>query len=370
MTLARPFLVQLWDGQFVMAQVANGGFQVTYPGKKPIEITKPLFQSLYTGYAIIVAEDTARLPKITGPNLTVQEYVGNFGIADEGNIVEHTFTISNTGTSPLQIKNLRPTCGCVSTEIDKRTLQPGEQGKITLHFDTHGRFGKQSEGAYIHSNDPITPIVPLRMSGVLHSAMLTVSQRSLDFGTLHAAQGGTTELMLSDPADPTFQVKAVSSDSPDVKGTIFLPDKEHPTYRIRVALLPGIPIGDFSTNLLVETTHHRESILTIPIRAAILPNLDLLPELIHFGRIKQGETVTKQLVLTLYTPTPWKIEATNVPVDYITITKDPQKKDSVTLTCRLTEKAPVGVIKTQLVIRTTDPEYQEITIPIYGVVEE
>jgi len=367
-----PCIVQFWDGQFAVVQYKYDAFIVAYPGQEPFSLSKNLFKGLYTGYALILSDGKSPLPKpdTTGPDLAVENYCFDVGIKNESELIEHIFVITNQGTKPLNLTRVRPTCACVSATITTNVLQPGEHGKVHVRFDTRGRFGKQSEGVFLHSDDPITPLVPLRLSGVLQSSALTVSQRSVDFGVLRAAQGGSTELTLSDRAAPAFQVKEASCPSPSVKCAILPPDKEHAAYRLSITLMPGIPVGAFAASLMVTTTHHKEATLTLPLRATILPNLDLQPELVHFGRVKQGGTATKQLVLTLYATAPWKIERLTMPVDYVTVEQAPQNKESITLTFRLTEKAPVGVLKTQLVIQTTHPEYKEITIPVYGVVEE
>lgn len=368
-----PFIAQLWDQQFVFGQPeSDEGFNVTYSSNKSVSIPKNIFGGLYTGHVFIFIDGKQPLPKsvISGPDLAIDDFIYDYKIRNEGEVIVYDFIITNQGTKPLIFTRARSTCECVSASISTCMLQPGEQGKVTVRFNTHGRYGKQSEGVYLHSNDPITPLLPLRLSGILQSSALSVSQRTVDFGALRSAQGETTELTLFDPADLTFQVREVSSSSKSVKYTLLPPDKAHSDYRLDVTLPPGLPVGDFTACLTILTTHHKESTLTIPLHANILPNLDLQPELIHFGRVKQGEAATKQLTLTLYASVPWKIERMSVPVDYVTVETGPQNKESTTLTLRLTEKAPVGTIKTQLVVQTTHPDYHEITIPIYGVVEE
>lgn len=57
---------------------------------------------------------------------------------------EAVFLIKNTGTEPLIIKNVRPSCGCTSVNWDKHPVKPGNTTEISLIFEPNslGRFIK------------------------------------------------------------------------------------------------------------------------------------------------------------------------------------------------------------------------------------
>lgn len=60
---------------------------------------------------------------------------------------EVIYRFTNTGTNPLMIRDIRPSCGCTSVKWEKRPLNPGESGEIRVHFDPNslGRFSKNIE---------------------------------------------------------------------------------------------------------------------------------------------------------------------------------------------------------------------------------
>lgn len=70
--------------------------------------------------------------------------------------------IKNTGTGTLNIKEVRPSCGCTASEIDKKVLGPGELGKVsvTLNANTNGAISKYLN---ITSDDPNTPLVTVTL---------------------------------------------------------------------------------------------------------------------------------------------------------------------------------------------------------------
>src|SRR5437016_4042843 len=53
--------------------------------------------------------------------------------------VEAHYTFRNTGTTPVTIKSLRPSCGCTTARLEKKTYAPGEQGEVVARFAFGGR---------------------------------------------------------------------------------------------------------------------------------------------------------------------------------------------------------------------------------------
>jgi hypothetical protein len=56
------------------------------------------------------------------------------------------FGFSNTGSAPVEIVDLKPTCGCITGTIEKKIYQPGESGAIQLTFDLRKKEGAQRKG--------------------------------------------------------------------------------------------------------------------------------------------------------------------------------------------------------------------------------
>ena len=76
----------------------------------------------------------------------------DFGTVEEGSIVEHEFTIMNTGKSPLIITQVKGTCYCTAADWTKTPILPNEKGSVKLIFDTKGKSGKVGSSVNIYSN--------------------------------------------------------------------------------------------------------------------------------------------------------------------------------------------------------------------------
>ena len=78
-----------------------------------------------------------------GPVISFQETTHDFGSIKDGEVVNHTFTFTNTGQSPLVIESATSTCGCTVPEVPKEPIAPGAEGKIQVQFNSAGKGGTQ-----------------------------------------------------------------------------------------------------------------------------------------------------------------------------------------------------------------------------------
>ncbi|WP_312825852.1 DUF1573 domain-containing protein [Epilithonimonas sp.] len=88
----------------------------------------------------------------------------NFGDIKKGEKVEHVYEVTNTGTNPLIISNVKPGCGCTVPDYTKEPILPGQKGKITLHFDSTNFDGAIYKAADVFLNVEKAP-VKLTFSG-------------------------------------------------------------------------------------------------------------------------------------------------------------------------------------------------------------
>ncbi len=64
-----------------------------------------------------------------------------FGNIQEGEMVQHTYTFTNTGKAPVSISKVTAQCGCTTPEYTQDIVAPGKKGKVTATFNSAGRGG-------------------------------------------------------------------------------------------------------------------------------------------------------------------------------------------------------------------------------------
>lgn len=88
----------------------------------------------------------------TAPKLQFEHSSYDFGDIPAGSKVDHYFKFTNTGKSPLIIKDGKGSCGCTVPEFPKTPIAPGASDSIKVSFDA-GKFqGKQTKTVTLTTN--------------------------------------------------------------------------------------------------------------------------------------------------------------------------------------------------------------------------
>ena len=76
----------------------------------------------------------------------------NFGTVNEGDVVETTFKITNSGKTDLVIMDAKVTCGCTVPIWPKKPIKPGETEDIKVKFNTNGKRNRQQKNITLITN--------------------------------------------------------------------------------------------------------------------------------------------------------------------------------------------------------------------------
>lgn len=112
----------------------------------------------FSRYMMLVQKTTEQ--KITEANqplaaITFNNNTFDFGNAKEGDVLEHTFKFTNTGTEPLYIHDVSVSCGCTIPNWDKAPIPPKGTGELKIIFDTKTKSGQQVKLVKVLANtDP------------------------------------------------------------------------------------------------------------------------------------------------------------------------------------------------------------------------
>src|SRR5882757_9567112 len=88
-----------------------------------------------------------------GAEITWDKGAHDFGEITEGEKVEHTFKLTNTGPEPLVITNVQVTCGCTTPKGWPRDpIGPGKKAEIIIQFNSTGKIGRQNKVVTVVSN--------------------------------------------------------------------------------------------------------------------------------------------------------------------------------------------------------------------------
>lgn len=89
---------------------------------------------------------------IGSPIMKFKKTIIDLDTIQKGEIVEIEYNYKNTGTTPLIIEEIIPSCGCTKPNYSISPILPGEQSRISLEFDSKNKEGFQDLNLVVVTN--------------------------------------------------------------------------------------------------------------------------------------------------------------------------------------------------------------------------
>lgn len=115
------------------------------------------------------AQDTSKPVGGSGPMLTIDKEVHDYGTIPQGANGTCEFTVTNTGDAPLILTSCKGSCGCTVPKCETEPIKPGQKTTITVKYDTK-RVGPINKSVTISSNATNTPEKIVRIKGTVEGA--------------------------------------------------------------------------------------------------------------------------------------------------------------------------------------------------------
>ncbi|HPO17234.1 MAG TPA: DUF1573 domain-containing protein, partial [Candidatus Hydrogenedentes bacterium] len=221
-------------------------------------------------------EPTGPAPKVTSP-----EPVFEFGDVDADQKVEHDFIIKNEGDAPLDIKNVKTSCGCTVAQPEKKNLAPGEETKIKTTLTLKGRQGAVSKTVTVESNDPRAPMYKLELKGNAVAA-ITIEPRTVNFGPVSDNEPHTQTVSIkANKPDIKFKIESVDTSAAQQVKAELKTIEEGKAYEIAISLAGDLPVGNMNGRITLKTDDPQRPTLQVNVFAQIVGDLNISPQEIN-----------------------------------------------------------------------------------------
>lgn len=74
-------------------------------------------------------------------SISIENPIRHYYPVMQGNTLEVSYRITNTGDAPLLIREIQTSCGCITTNFYSRPIAPGGVGFVNLAFDSDKNIG-------------------------------------------------------------------------------------------------------------------------------------------------------------------------------------------------------------------------------------
>lgn len=141
-----------------------------------------------------------------GPVLSFQTQSHDFGDVLDFGSHDVEFPFVNAGTETLQVFEVRPTCGCTTTKLQKKIFAPGEGDTLRLTYSPKSS-GRQVKKVMIRSNDPVNPLQSVEISADV-TPVIKINPPSFSFGSIDIGDGAIGQISL-EAAHPGYTATSV-----------------------------------------------------------------------------------------------------------------------------------------------------------------
>jgi hypothetical protein len=180
-----------------------------------------------------------------------------------------TLKLKNAGNQPLEIKSVKPSCGCTATKLDKNVLEPGEVASVDVSLNIGTASGPVTKTITITSNDPNneTKIVYLR-ADVVRALMLSMPY--IAFTDLSIGKQSTASITVKNNSSENitcFGFEATNGLIVSPKGRVELKPGEE--FKLSASLVPEAE-GYFNGSVKFSTTHPDFPTVDVPVYGNVL----------------------------------------------------------------------------------------------------
>ncbi len=188
------------------------------------------------------------------PRITCEEPSFDFGVVLDKQQVKHAFALKNDGDAELVIEKVTTSCGCTTASLARHNLAPGESVDIEATFSLRGRSGHQKKAISVRSNDPLSPLLSLQLSGDIRRS-IEVNPVAIAFGRVEIGMGAEKTVSLSSISGTVFRVTGVVTSEVSFCDVRLDTVAEGSEYSISCALRTNaVPNGGPFTGLIVVHT--------------------------------------------------------------------------------------------------------------------
>ncbi len=324
--------------------------------------------------ALIVLAAAAVSPAFAGtsPKLVVENKVIDLGEVPQGAVKEVRFELKNEGDAALQIRSVRPTCGCTVAEFDKE-IGPGATGAVKATLDTAGFKGAISKSILVMSNDPINSTMTLVIKAVVQPYIDVLPRALVRFNTLQKEKAEQKIVLAATERSGDFKITGVSTDNDALEVSYrLLAENERvegnpaPQYEVLIRLADDAPVGPISSVVTVKTTAAKADEVEIKVFGVVRALLRVTPPELQFGAVKSSQTPSRNLVIVNNRPDS-TLEITGASIDDAAfkaevVPVEAGKRFQVTVSIK--PDAEAGTKNATLTLKTTDPDFPELKVPV------
>ncbi len=311
------------------------------------------------------ARDATSKELAHGPRLYAPVVVHDFGTVRQGEVARYDFKIVNNGDAVLEIKDVKPSCGCTTAAEWTRQIKAGESGLIPIKVETAQFSGNVTKTITVTSNDPVQPQAVLEIKAAIWTPV-QISNPVIIFPALtDPAQVLTRSVTISNQVDGQLQISDLHSDKPDFKPELkeVVPGRE---FELSVTTVPPLADGTHTARISMKSSNPKMPDLSVQAVATVLPPVQVAPTEIILPSAKLASPEKRYVVVLNHRGADLQVSEVKINVEGVelsTIATPDKKQITITLTFPVGFQ-PEGSVRRFVSGKTNHPGLPTFEVPI------
>jgi len=304
----------------------------------------------------------------TGPRSEFASTSYEFGRVLVGETVRHDFTFTNTGDAVLEVSGVYPKCGCTIAGAWTREVQPGGVGVIPLQFNS-SHFGGMTvdKEAVVMSTDKREQALTLHLKGTVWKPIEVNPQMAFLNLIADAASNAPTTVHIVSSLDEPVTLSAPVSSNPSFTAELKTV-KAGKEFDLTVYAVPSVRQGSEQGTISMKTDSTNVPTIEVSALAVVQPEVMVAPPQISLPPGPLGTafpcSISIRSLGAPITVSEPELGLTNVTVQVKTVQEGKYYLVMMTFPAGFQLVQPG---QAQLTIKTSNPRFAEVKVPIHQV---
>ncbi|MBM2851340.1 MAG: hypothetical protein HW418_4282, partial [Anaerolineales bacterium] len=239
--------------------------------------------------------DRAPAPR-PGPRIQFPVSTHDFGSVSKGEPVRYDFKVLNAGDAPLEISDVRPSCGCTTAGEWTRRIEAGGSGTIPIQLETAQFTGPVTKTITIASNDPTRPTAVLEINASIWTP-IQISNPVVIFPALtQLDQVVSRSVTIRNQVEGSVELTDLRSDKPEFRPALkeIVPGRE---FELTITTVPPLTNGTHTARITIKSSNPKMPDLAVQAVATVLPAVQVAPTEIMLTTTKLTAAEKKYVVV-------------------------------------------------------------------------
>lgn len=318
-------------------------------------------------------------PKVEVPEPLTYE----FGVMSQLTTGKHAWEVKNLGDADLELWFESSTCSCTIAKLKsvdgeekkKIVVQPHQSTSIDLEWETRTFFGDYTKGAVIGTNDPAHPTISLSVHGKVHAPVIVFPPEMINFDSVSNEEAQSAKFAVFSADRPQTKILKLTTSRPEFFETKLEPLtadeckqlKVTQGTRVSVTMKPGMPLGRFLDEIVIETDHPLMPELKMSIGGSITGSITVIPDHLRLSGVPSVQGASRDMTVLVRGGRPTKFEVAYHPEKVnVRIAPDDTttQKGRYKLTVTVPPGTAAGPVDGEIILKTDHPSAHELKVPV------